>query len=98
LTWLLTHVIVGGYCYEDENRGRIRGSNCNASNGIVVVMIVAWLTLPSDEEQIVNRACFQQCKEVISSNGGYGQLDIFSGPVYFEEMGKCHRDCTKGIE
>ena len=34
--------------------------------GIVVVMIVAWLTLPSDEEQIVNRACFQQCKEVIS--------------------------------
>tara|TARA_R110002072_G_scaffold108045_1_gene234742 strand:+ start:198 stop:467 length:270 start_codon:yes stop_codon:yes gene_type:complete len=66
--------------------------------GIVVVMIVAWLTLPSDEEQIVNRACFQQCKEVINSNVGHGQLDIFSGPVYFEEMGKCHRDCTKGIE
>ena len=66
--------------------------------GIVVVMIIAWLTLPSDEQQKVNRACFQQCKEVISSNGGYGQLDIFSGPTYFEEMGKCHRDCTKGIE
>ena len=66
--------------------------------GIVVVMIVSWLTLPSDEQQIANRTCFQQCKEVISSNGGYGQLDIFSGPVYFEEMGKCHRDCTKGIE
>jgi hypothetical protein len=30
-------------------------------------MIVAWLTLPSDEEQIVNRACFQQCKEVIAA-------------------------------
>ncbi|MHA2060954.1 MAG: hypothetical protein ACYTDW_12055 [Planctomycetota bacterium] len=62
--------------------------------GIVVVMIVAWLTLPSDEEQIVNRVCFQQCKEVISSNGEYGQLNIFSGPSYFEEMGKCHKDCT----
>jgi hypothetical protein len=66
--------------------------------GIVVVMIVAWLTLPSDEQQKVNRACFQQCREVISSNGGYGQLSIYSGPVYFEEMGKCHKDCTKETE
>jgi hypothetical protein len=60
--------------------------------GIVVVMIVAWLTLPSDEEQIVNRACFQQCKEVIAS--GHGEFNISSGPYYFEEMGKCHRACT----
>ncbi len=61
--------------------------------GIVVVMIVAWLTLPSDEEQIVNRACFQQCKEVIKSS--HGESNISSGPQYFKEMGKCHVVCTR---
>ena len=61
--------------------------------GIVVVMIVAWLTLPSDEEQIVNRACFQQCKEVIKSS--HGEFNLSSGPYYFEEMGKCHAACTR---
>ena len=61
--------------------------------GMVVVMIVAWLTLPSDEQLKVNSDCFQQCEEVI--NGNRGELNIFSGPSYFEEMGKCHRDCTK---
>ena len=61
--------------------------------GIVVVMIVAWLTLPSDEQRRSNSACFHQCEEVIDSR--YGELNIFSGPSYFEEMGKCHRDCTQ---
>jgi hypothetical protein len=61
--------------------------------GIAVVMLVAWVTLPSDEEQEINRVCFQQCKEVISSS--HGEFNISSGPYYFEEMGKCHRACSK---
>ena len=61
--------------------------------GIVVVMFVAWLTLPSDEEQIVNKACLQQCKEVIKSS--HGEFNLSSGPYYFEEMGKCHAACTR---
>ena len=61
--------------------------------GIVVVMIIAWFTLPSDEEQIFNRVCFQQCKEVIASS--HGEFNISSGPYYFEEMGKCYMAGTK---
>ncbi len=61
--------------------------------GIVVVMIVAWITLPSDEQQKVNRTCFQQCKEVIKSS--HGEFNISSGPQYFEEMGKCHVACAR---
>ncbi len=61
--------------------------------GMVVVMIVAWLTLPSDEEQMVNRACFQKCKEVIKSS--HGEFNIGSAPSYYEMMGDCHVACTR---
>lgn len=62
--------------------------------GMAIVMMIAWLTLPSDLEQKANKTCLQQCKEVINS-GNVGKLSVFSGPTYFEEMGKCHRECTR---
>tara|TARA_R110000796_G_scaffold240630_2_gene361791 strand:- start:1199 stop:1486 length:288 start_codon:yes stop_codon:yes gene_type:complete len=59
----------------------------------LLVMVLVWATLPSEDNQLINRVCAQQCKEIISGNRG--ELNIFSGPVYFEEMGKCHRGCAE---
>jgi len=61
--------------------------------GIMMVMIIVWLTLPNPKEQITNKYCFQQCKEWI--NDKHGELNIFSGPSFYTEMKQCLRKCTK---
>jgi hypothetical protein len=61
--------------------------------GIAVVMIVVWLTLPGNVEQEANKTCLISCTELINTSNG--EIGVNSGPIYFEEIGKCHAACTK---
>ena len=61
--------------------------------GIIVVMALAWVTLPSDHEKLINRECAQKCIKLVGDDRG--ELSIFKAPTFFDEMGRCHTACTR---
>ena len=61
--------------------------------GIIVVMALAWITLPSEEDRVINRECAQKCIKLVGEERG--ELSIFKAPTFFDEMGRCHTACTK---
>ena len=62
--------------------------------GILFTMLVVWITLPSPDERLINKACFRQCKVEIDNNGY--KMSILSGPAYIDAMKHCHAECVKG--
>jgi len=61
--------------------------------GIFVVMALAWVTLPTDQERMINRECAQKCIKLVG--GEKKEFSIFKGPTFFDQMGRCHTACTK---
>tara|TARA_R100000458_G_C8222537_1_gene206446 strand:- start:612 stop:887 length:276 start_codon:yes stop_codon:yes gene_type:complete len=61
--------------------------------GIIVVMALAWITLPTEEDRVINRECAQKCIKLVGEERG--ELSIFKAPTFFDEMGRCHTACTK---
>jgi hypothetical protein len=59
--------------------------------GLLVIMLLVWVTLPSEHDRVISKKCFKSCKEVIE------QMDIesgiFSGPLY--EMSECYEECIE---
>lgn len=59
--------------------------------GLLVIMLLVWITLPSDHDRVISKKCFQTCKQIIE------QMDIesgiFSGPLY--EMSECYEECVE---
>jgi hypothetical protein len=58
--------------------------------GLFIIMLLVWVTLPSDHDRVISKKCFQTCKKIIE------QMDIesgiFSGPLY--EMSECYEECV----
>jgi hypothetical protein len=61
--------------------------------GIFIVMGIAWMTLPSKVDQLINKECAKQCMELMEESPE--ELGVLKGSTYFEELGTCHTACTR---
>ena len=61
--------------------------------GTLMVMLIVWLTLPSQENMRINKQCSKTCMQVMKKRGI--ELDIFSAPSYNSIFKECHRQCIK---
>ena len=59
--------------------------------GLLVIMLLVWVTLPSEHDRVISKECFKSCKEVIERMDI--ESGIFSGPLY--EMSECYEECIE---
>ena len=64
--------------------------------GILLTMLVVWITMPNPEERVLNRACFKECKATVEREGH--TMSFLSSRDYIEAMKECHKECTSRIE
>ena len=64
--------------------------------GLVVVMLVTWFTLPTEQELVHNKGCFEYCKKEIKR--GNTDTDIYSGYTYVRAISKCYEECVEEID
>ena len=73
--------------------GQSWGSQLTAiAIGIVLCMLLVWITLPSPEERLLNKACFKQCKTKVEREGH--TMSFLSSRDYIEAMKECHQECA----
>jgi hypothetical protein len=60
--------------------------------GIVLCMLLVWITLPTPEERLLNKACFKQCKTKVERDGH--TMSFLSSRDYIEAMKECHQECA----
>jgi len=63
--------------------------------GMLLTMLVVWITLPNSEERLLNRACFKECKAVVEREGH--TMSFLSSRDYIEALKECHKECTSVI-
>ncbi len=63
--------------------------------GLFVVMLVVWLTLPTERNQEIAKSCYETCKKVVDEKGL--EIGIFSGPSFFSAFEDCYDACMKEI-
>ena len=59
--------------------------------GLLVIMLLVWVTLPSEHDRVISKKCFKSCKEIVDRMKI--ESGIFSGPLY--EMSECYEECVK---
>jgi hypothetical protein len=62
--------------------------------GLLIVMLLVWVTLPSEHDRVISKKCYKICKEAVS------QMDVkvgmFSGPAY--ELSICYVACKREMD
>jgi hypothetical protein len=72
----------------------------------LLVMVLVWATLPSEDAQLINRACAQQCREVVDLvDSSIPSLppslpdQVILSPddrtSYFDELNDCYDACME---
>ena len=64
--------------------------------GIVLCMLLVWITLPSPEERLINRRCFKHCKVKVEREGH--TMSFLSSRDYIAAMKECHEECASAVK
>jgi len=64
--------------------------------GMLLTMLVVWITMPNSEERLLNKACFKECKTKVEREGH--TMSFLSSRDYIEAMKECHNECTGTIK
>ena len=64
--------------------------------GILLTMLVVWITMPNPEERVLNRSCFKECKTIVEREGH--TMSFLSSRDYIEAMKECHKECVSAIK
>jgi hypothetical protein len=58
--------------------------------GLLVIMLLVWITLPSEHDRVISKKCYKTCKQAVD------KMDIkkgvFSGPAF--ELSMCYEACV----
>ena len=60
--------------------------------GMLLTMLVVWITMPSSEERLINKKCFRECKTKVEREGH--TMSFLSSRDYIEAMKECHKECV----
>ena len=65
--------------------------------GMVVAMVIVWLTLnsPSEEERNFSRICYTACKEIINEQFSDAEASIGLRTKLLIELRECMQECRK---
>jgi hypothetical protein len=64
--------------------------------GLVVVMLVTWLTLPTKQELAHNKECVEYCKKEIKRDNA--DAGIYSSYTYVRAISQCYEECIEEID
>jgi hypothetical protein len=64
--------------------------------GLLVVMIVTWITLPTVKEAKHNKECIAYCKKEIKK--GNADIAVYSSFTYVRAMIACYEGCVEGYD
>ena len=60
--------------------------------GILMTMVIVWITMPNSDERLINRHCFEECKVKVEREGH--AMSFLSSRDYIEAMKECHNACA----
>lgn len=60
--------------------------------GILMTMVIVWITMPNSDERLINRHCFKECKVKVEREGH--TMSFLSSRDYIEAMKECHNACA----
>ncbi len=61
--------------------------------GMILTMLVVWITMPNSEERLINKRCFKECKTKVERLGH--TMSFLSSRDYIEAMKECHKECVR---
>ena len=61
--------------------------------GLLVVMLITWLTLPTKQELEHNAECIEQCKHKVKK--GDTDVVIYSSFTYVRAISACYEECIE---
>jgi hypothetical protein len=64
--------------------------------GMLLTLLVVWITMPNSDERLINRQCFKQCKTKVEREGH--TMSFLSSRDYIEAMKECHKECVSAIK
>ena len=63
--------------------------------GMLLTLLVVWITMPSSEERLINKECFRECKVKVEREGH--TMSFLSSRDYIEAMKECHKECASTL-
>jgi len=63
--------------------------------GMLLTMLVVWITMPNSDERLINRQCFRECKSIVERQGH--TMSFLSSRDYIEAMKECHKECASNL-
>jgi uncharacterized membrane-anchored protein YhcB (DUF1043 family) len=60
--------------------------------GMLLTMVVVWITMPNSEQRLINKRCFKECKVKVEREGH--TMSFLSSRNYIEAMKTCHKECA----
>jgi hypothetical protein len=60
--------------------------------GMLLTLLVVWITMPNSDERLINRHCFKECKTKVEREGH--TMSFLSSRDYIEAMKECHNACA----
>jgi hypothetical protein len=60
--------------------------------GMLLTLLIVWITMPNPEERLINRQCFKECKTKVERQGH--TMSFLSSRDYIEAMKECHKECA----
>jgi hypothetical protein len=64
--------------------------------GMLLTLLVVWLTMPTSEERLINKQCFRECKTKVEREGH--TMSFLSSRDYIEAMKECHKECASTLK
>ena len=61
--------------------------------GMLMVMLITWITLPTEEELKLNAECIKHCKKEIKK--GNTDIAVYSSYTYFRAISACYEECVE---
>ena len=63
--------------------------------GILLVLVLLWITMPSESERLINKTCFKKCKIEVEREGH--TMSFLSARSYIDAIKTCHTECSSVI-
>ena len=64
--------------------------------GMLLTLLIVWITMPSSEERLINKQCFRECKTKVEREGH--TMSFLSSRDYIEAMKECHKECASTLK
>ena len=76
--------------------GQSWGSQLTAiAIGMILTMMIVWITMPNSDERLINKKCFKECKVKVEREGH--TMSFLSSRDYIAAMKECHKECASII-